>query len=295
MNTKLTTREIGVDEYPPLLRQISQLPKTLNMAGIMPPQESKYLCIVGSRKNSNYGKEACVKLVQGLKGYPIVIVSGLANGIDSIAHQAALDAGLKTISFPGSGLSLATLYPAERRQLALDIIQNGGALISPFTNSQEGTKWTFPNRNRLMAGCSHATLIIEAAKKSGTLITADFATKMDRDVLAVPGSIFSELSYGPHMLIRRGATPVTSSADILQALGFQVIRKDGMNEALPNFSEMQLNEDQRNIVGLLKTQPLNFTELIEKTGLTTPRLNTIISELELLSVITQTGENYKIF
>jgi DNA processing protein len=279
-------------EYPFLLRQISRLPETMDIIGSLPSDENKFLCVIGSRKFSTYGMEACRKIVLGLRGYPIVIVSGLAIGVDSISHEAAIDASLKTISFPGSGLAPSVLYPPSKRPLAKRIVESGGALISSFPYEMESTPWTFPVRNRLMAGISHATLIIEAAKGSGTLITADYAAEFARDILTVPGSIFVEQSYGPHMLIRRGATPVTCAEDVLQALGFKVDRKDGMDEALPNFAEMSLSEDQMKIIDNLKREPLSSSKLIEKTSFTSSKLNTIMSELELREIVKENEGQY---
>ncbi len=294
MYQKNTTTKINKSQYPFLLRQIPHLPEELHMAGKLPSDDNKFLCVVGSRLNSKYGHDACVKLISGLAGYPVVIVSGLALGIDSIAHEAALDAKLTTVSFPGSGLSYDALYPPSHKHLATKIVEAGGALLSPFKLDQPGAEWTFPTRNRLMAGMSHATLIIEAAKGSGTLITADYAGTFGRDILTVTGSIFDELSYGPHMLLRRGATPVASSADILQALGFPVIRTDGMNQALPNFAEMSLSPEQKTIVDYLKIEPLSSTDLISKTGFASSKFNAIVSELELLGIISEYNGRYKI-
>ena len=188
----------------------------------MPKGDAKFLCVVGSRKYTDYGKEACQKLIAGLRGHNIVIVSGLALGIDGIAHRAALDAGLTTIAIPGSGLNPSVLYPSSNRQLAEKIIESGGALISEFEPMFKATTYSFPQRNRIMAGISHATLIIEAEIKSGTLITSRLATEYNRDVATVPGSIFSKTSEGPNMLLRLGATPVSSSAHILETLGFKI-------------------------------------------------------------------------
>lgn len=283
---------IKKESYPFLLRQIKPLPETMELAGILPSDENKFLCVIGSRINSNYGEDACRKIIRGLEGYPVVIVSGLAIGIDSISHDAALEVGLKVIAFPGSGLSHTALYPPSRRHLAKKIYDSGNALLSPFPFNQPGAYWTFPVRNRLMAGMSHATLIIEAAHGSGTLITADYAAEFARDILAVPGSIFADLSYGPHMLIRRGATPVTCANDVLEALGFKVNRKDGMTGALPNFAEMSLSDDQRMIVDNLKREPLSSSSLIEKTLFPSSKFNAIMSELELRGIIKESEGQY---
>jgi len=278
-------------EYPFLLKQISSLPQTMDIIGQIPSDQNKFLCVIGSRIFSEYGRDVCRKLISGLRGYPIVIVSGLAIGIDSIAHESALDAGLTTISFPGSGLLPEVLYPMSSRDLAKRIVASGGALISSFEESQPSTLWTFPARNRLMAGISHATLIIEAKRGSGTLITAEYATQFGRDILAVPGSILQKSSYGPHMLLRRGATPITCSNDILEALGFGIDRKDGMNEALPNFAELSLSPEERTIVEYLKIESLSSSKLIEKTSFIPAKLNSIVSELELRGVVkTRNGQ-----
>jgi DNA protecting protein DprA len=232
----LTTKNMDIytlpkEKYPYLLQQINQIGDEMDVIGTAPSDSYTFLCIVGSRAHTSYGERMCRQLVTGLTGYPIVIVSGLAVGLDSIAHEAALNAGLKTISFPGSGLDPNVLYPRSRQSLAEKIVQSGGALMSRFPRFQKADDWTFPARNRLMAGISHATLVIEARRGSGTLITAKYAEEFNRDVLAVPGPIDSELSYGPHMLIRRGATPITSSQDILEALGFtETTRYDNDDE-----------------------------------------------------------------
>lgn len=294
MGFNIKIKELMQEEYPFLLKQIRRLPEKMSMAGVLPPNDCKYLCVIGARKNSNYGNETCRKLISGLAGYPIVIVSGLAIGIDSIAHDVAIKTGLKTIAFPGSGLSAEALYPSSRRTLAMEIINSGGTLISPFRDDQLGANWTFPTRNRLMAGASHATLIIEAKKKSGTLITADYATEFGRDVLAVPGSIFCDLSYGPHMLIRRGATPVTSSEDILEALGFKVARGDEAQNPLPNFAEMSLSPEEKNIIDYLRLEPLPPSELVEKLSVSPAKLSTVISGLELRGIVSEQDGIFKL-
>lgn len=209
---------------PEPLLHIPQPPKKLSVRGVFPNiQKHTFLTVVGPRKYTNYGEDACRTLIAGLKGYPIVIVSGLAHGIDRISHEAALNTGLLTVAFPGSGLNDKVLYPKTQYQLAMQILESGGALVSEFEPDFPATLWSFVRRNRLMAGLSTATLIIEAQHKSGTRVTARLATEYNRDVLAVPGNIFSKNSEGTNELIRLGATPVTSSQDILEALGFDII------------------------------------------------------------------------
>ncbi len=293
----MTINEINRLEFPYLLQQIDKLPEKLNILGKLPSDENKFLCVVGSRKNSRYGEEVCRKLISGLAGYPIVIISGLAIGIDSIAHTAALENNLQTISFPGSGLNLNVLYPPSRKYLAEKIIESNGCIVSSFPNEFFSTKWTFLVRNRLMAGSSHATLIIEAGKKSGSLGTADYALKLNRDVLAVPGSIFSDLSYGPNMLIRSGATPITSSEDILEALGFEVDRNaitDTGTKKKFDLSRLNLNPKEKKIVEFLLSEPLSATDLVEKTALSAIELNILLTELELQGLIKEINGIYSI-
>lgn len=278
------------DQIPFPLTQISQPPQKLYIKGTLPKNGLKTLCIVGARKHSTYGEECCKSLILGLKGYPICIVSGLAVGIDSVAHRAALEAGLQTIAFPGSGLDPNVLYPARNARLADEILYSGGALISEFEMQQIGAHWTFPQRNRLMAGISDAVLVIEAELKSGTLITSRLATEYNRDVGAVPGPIKSKLSEGPHMLIRLGATPVTCSEDILEMLGFNRPEKDAVQPSLL----LDLNENERKVVELLQIEPMNSEMLILKSGLSAKEVNEVISSLEIQGVIKENSQKFKI-
>ncbi len=272
-------RQLSPAEFPPLLSEIPDPPEMVRLIGPYPNESSKFLCVVGSRAASSYGKDVCNTLIEGLAGHPIVIISGLALGIDAIAHRAALRAGLLTVAVPGSGLSEKVLYPASHRALAGDILKQGGCLLSPFPDDFRATPYSFPKRNRIMAGLSHAVLVIEAGEKSGTLITSRLATEYNRDVLAVPGSIFAKGSHGSHMLIRLGATPVRSSADILEALGLE-------STPLPR-TFTDLTEEERRLVELLAT-PLRRDELIELLGIPVSEAQVLLSGLELRGVITET-------
>src|SRR3989338_10238649 len=207
-------------EIPKELSYVPQPPQKLYLAGELPPKGTTYLAVVGSRKATSYGKDVVRKLILGLKGYPIAIVSGLAVGIDALSHEAALEAGLYAVGFPGSGLSKEVFFPPTSLKLAEKILDAGGCLVSEFEPDLKAQYYTFPMRNRLVAGLSKAALIIEAQEKSGTLITARMALDYNRDVLAVPGTINSGFSKGTNNLIKQGATPITCSEDILEALGF---------------------------------------------------------------------------
>ncbi|MEK7143237.1 MAG: DNA-processing protein DprA [Patescibacteria group bacterium] len=285
-NMKLSA--ISKNEFPaafsPLL-EIPEPPEKLYYRGALPDDDTVLLAVVGSRKYSHYGKEACEQVVKGLRGYDITIVSGLALGIDSIAHRSALDAGLKTIAVPGSGLDDDALYPREHLQLAREIVEKGGALVSEYEPDFKATTWSFPRRNRIMAGLSKAVLVVEAERPSGTLITARLALDYGRDVFAVPGSIFSETSRGAHFLIRQGATPITSSLDILTELGFkqeefiEKIRENEIKDALPV---------ERQVL-LTLTEPRTRQELKELIGIPIEQMNMTLSVLEIKGLIIETG------
>lgn len=274
-------KKIPRQEIPGPLQEIPQPPKSLYLVGELADCKKEYLlCVVGSRKYSSYGREVVEKIIFGLGGQPITIVSGLALGIDSLAHQAALQVGLKTLALPGSGLDQKVLYPSANRRLAEKIVAAGGGLLSEYEPNQAATLYTFPQRNRLMAGLSKATLIIEAGAKSGTLITARLATEYNRDVLAVPGSIFSPNSHGPNWLIKQGAIPVTSAEDVLVALGLQT-QED--NKVDLNFSD--LSPDEKIILELLQIESLDKEALIAKLGLKPSQANITLSMMEIRGLI----------
>lgn len=274
--------------WPSGLHQISNKPSTLYYRGTLPDLNHKFLCIIGPRKYTDYGSQVCQELIKSLKGMPITIISGLAYGIDSIAHRCALDYGIKTIAFPGSGLDKSVIYPRAHLNLALEILETGGTLISEFSNKTEAAPWTFPKRNRLMAGISDAVLIIEAGEKSGTMITSRLALDYNRNVLAVPGSIFNLNSIGTNNLIKEGAVPITNSQDILWALGFneekinlftELEQKKSFASATKNLSDIE-----KQILEIL-TEPLNTEQLIKKIDLPINIIIQTLTELEIKNLI----------
>ncbi|KKW17223.1 MAG: protecting protein DprA protein [Candidatus Kaiserbacteria bacterium GW2011_GWB1_50_17] len=212
---------LSPNRFPPLLKEIPDAPKKLYVRGTLPSYDSMWLAVVGSRAATNYGRQAVRHLIEGLRGYPVVIVSGLAYGIDAEAHKAALEAGLPIVAVPGSGLDWSVLYPRANVNLAREIIKAGGAHLSEFEPNMKAADYTFPQRNRIMAGLCKAVLVIEAKERSGSLITARLATEYNRELLVVPGSIFSAESRGTHQFLKLGATPVTEPEDILRALGIE--------------------------------------------------------------------------
>ena len=288
---KYEIKKLERKDWPPLLEEINQLPKKLLYVGKIPDWERKLLCIVGARKNTSYGKEAVETFIEGLKNYPITIVSGLALGIDSIAHRAALKNNLPTIAVPGSGLSLDVLHPQSHTRLAEEIIEKGGTLLNEFDSEFKATQWSFPQRNRIMAGMSHATLVIEAEKKSGTLITARLATEYNRDVLALPGSIFNTTSQGPHMLIRLGATPIRDSDDLLEALHLENDESASAKSQSDEEKYFDCSEKEMLIIKLL-IEPLPRDEILRQANLehqiSVGETQTLLSLLELKCLIKET-------
>jgi len=273
---------LSPQEFPPLLREISDPPKQLHLRGEMPSTDHKWLAVVGSRAMTNYGKQAVRHLIEGLRGYPIVIVSGLAYGVDAEAHKAALAAGLTTVAVPGSGLGWTVLYPRANVGLAREILKAGGALISEFKPEQEAADYTFPQRNRIMAGLSHATLVVEAKEKSGSLITAKLVTEYNRELLVVPGSIFSAESKGTHQFLRLGATAATSPEDILVALG--IAKREGP----ASWAELRddLSPDELRVFEIIHS-PVSRDELISELELPITDANVLLSTMEIKGLIVE--------
>ena len=271
-------RDLSKKDFPPLLNEINDPPKSMRIIGEL-PQTEKYLCVVGSRKYSEYGRAVCEKLIEGLRGYSITVVSGLALGMDAIAHRAALKTGLPTIGVPGSGLGDKSLYPVTNRMLAEEIVESGGALMSEFPDDFRPRLYSFPQRNRIMAGMCHATFIIEAELRSGTLITSKYAIEYNRDVFTVPNSIFSKTSEGPHMLLRLGATPITQSSDIVSALGLTPHENLFEKRDYKNCSS-----DEHEVISLL-SEPLSRDEIIRRLGKPVYVTQTIIATMEIKNLI----------
>jgi DNA processing protein len=261
------------------LRQIPQPPKKLYIAGELPDKDTVYLAVVGSRKCTTYGRDAVRKLISGLKGYPIAIVSGLAIGIDALSHEAGLEAGLTCVAFPGSGISERAFFPPSSIDLAHRIVKAGGCIISEFPPEMKSTNYMFPMRNRLVAGLSRAALIIEAEEKSGTLITARMALDYNREVLAVPGNISSPNSKGTNKLIRNGATPITCSDDILEALGFKI---DDESKQASLFDDATTEE--KKVLEILR-EPHERDDLIRLMKIGTAEANAILSVMEIKGLI----------
>jgi len=268
------------DDFPPLLNEISDPPKELCVRGEMPDPEKRWLAVVGARACTPYGRQAVDFLLGGLAGYPVVIVSGLAYGIDAEAHKAALKAGLTTVAVPGSGLDWKVLYPKANHGLAREILAAGGALLSEEKPDAKTVDYMFPKRNRIMVGLSQATLVIEAKEKSGSLITAKLAAEYNRELLIVPGSIFSESSKGAHQFLKLGATPATEPADILKALGLADAKPMNLEER----TDLSANEIR---VLQLIASPISRDELIRGLDMPTTEVNVLLSAMEIKGLIVE--------
>ena len=282
-------KKLSKIEFPEKLLEIPQPPKQIYYSGNIPNwEETKFVTIVGSRKYTNYGKEACEKIISGLRGHNISIISGLAMGIDSIAHKSAIENNLKTIAVPGSGIDPSVIYPSINRSLADKIVESGGCLLSEFEPDFKATQWSFPQRNRIMAGLSDVILIIEATEKSGTLITARMGTDYNKDVAVVPASIFSAGSKGSNKLLSQGATPITCSEDLLDLLGFS-------SEKNPEQKKLEFencSDEEKQVLEFL-SEPLSRDELSRISKIPIMKLNPIISLMEIKGLIKENaGEIY---
>lgn len=282
--------DLPAAEFPPLLAEIPQPPKTLNYRGALPSPELKLLAVVGSRKYTTYGKQVVDHLIGGLAGFPVGIVSGLALGIDSLAHEAALKNDLYTLAVPGGGLNDKVIYPASHKRLAMRILEAGGGLLSEYEPDFSATTWSFPQRNRIVCGMCYGTLLIEAAEKSGTLITARLASDYNRELMVVPGDIFSKNSRGVHQFLKLGATPVTTSEDILYALGIDP--EDRPAKASPSPATADLTEPEQKILAALH-EPTDRDTLIRASGLDSAAANTLLMQMEITGHITSVNNVYR--
>jgi DNA processing protein len=272
---------MGPEDFPPLLRQIPGAPKRLYIRGSLPSTDLKYLCVVGSRGCTAYGRRMAQKIIAGLAQYPVAIISGMALGIDSEAHKAALDVGLPTVAVLPSSADDASLYPSTNRALGQRILAEGGALLSENAPPFKAMIHSFPERNRVMAGMSHATLIIEAGEKSGTLITARLALDYNREVLAIPHELDRPSGMGVNRLLREGATLVRGSDDVLEVLGLKLLESPVQGE-LPG----DLTESETNIMAAL-LEPLVRDELIERADLSAQDASIALSSLLIRGLITE--------
>ena len=267
--------------YPKLLKELPDPPGLLYIKGKILPEDEIALAVVGSRKYSAYGKRATEEIVYPLARNKITIVSGLALGIDSIAHEVALQAKGRTIGVLGCGLD--QIYPISNIRLADKIIISGGAIISEFPLGMPALRYNFPIRNRIIAGLSLGTLVIECAEGSGSLLTASAALEYNREVFAVPGEIFSPTSEGTNRLIKMGAKSVTSHSDILDELSIQ----EKTNESQAR--EVMADTAEEKILLELLAEPVSIDALVAKSKLETATVNSALIQMEMKGLVQNLG------
>lgn len=279
---KIKCAEHTSDNYPKKLHDISTKPKQLYYLGSLPDEKSYKIAVVGSRKVTKYGCYVTQTIVSELARLGVVIISGLALGVDGLAHKAALESNGLTVAVMPCGLD--QIYPATHRALAKDILKNNGVLVSEYEEGAPPLVQHFPARNRIVSGMADAVLVIEAAARSGTSITAGFALEQGKTVMAVPGNINSPMSAGTNNLIKTGAFPVASAQDVLNACGI-------VDLMAPNKKNRGDNKDEQNILDVLSEGPLDGDSLLVKTDMDSSQLNKSLTMLELKGIIRNQGSN----
>ena len=267
--------------YPKKLKEIEHHPPVLYVKGNITSQDDCSIAVVGTRQPTSYGRQATSELTAFLAQNQITVVSGLARGIDSIAHDYAIKQGGRTLAVLGNGVDV--IYPAENRDLYHRIIENG-ALVSEYSPGTKPDGINFPPRNRIISGLSLATVVIEAGEKSGALISAEFAAVQGREVFALPGQIFSPKSKGTNRLIRDGAIPLVRYDDVLTLLQLDQIEE--LRYARKVFPE---DEIEKNVVAVLIDEPMHVDEIGSLTGIAVEKVTAALVMLELKGLVRQTG------
>jgi DNA processing protein len=269
------------DGYPARLKEIYDYPPILYVKGSLLPQDEWCLAVVGTRKATVYGRQAAEEIVADLARNKITIVSGLARGIDSIAHRSALEAGGRTIAVFGCGLDI--VYPGENTSLAKSIATNG-ALISEFPLGTEPRRENFPLRNRIMSGLSLGVLVVEAGDTSGAMITARLALEQNREVFAVPGSILSPSSRGTNNLIQEGAKLIRDYTDILEELNLRAVAHQiELKEVIP------ASDTESLLLKQLSAEPVHIDEVCRSSGLPIATVSSTLAMMELKGMVRQVG------
>ena len=277
---KLAAENINVitikdKEYPLLLKEIYEPPALFYYRGNKEVLKETCLAIVGSRHMTDYGKSVIPEIISGLIQKNIVIVSGLALGIDAESHRSALNSGGKTIAVLGSGVDEKTIYPSFNRTLAKNIINKGGLILSEYPTGTLPFPHYFPERNRIISGLSKGVLVVEAAEKSGALITARLALEQNREVFAIPGNIHQPYSFGPNRLIQMGAKLVLSAEDIFEELNIAFLKET--KQELP----LSASTEEALILDALSKEPLQIDQISKKTKLASSKVSATLSIMEI--------------
>ena len=270
------------NEYLKILMSIAKVPKSLDYIGMLPSARRSTVAIVGTRKPTSYGKEVTHKLAYELAQRGVVIVSGLAIGVDSIAHRAALEAKGTTIAVLGSGLP--RIYPSTHKQLAQEIVAGGGAIISEYERDAEARPYTFLERNRIVSGLSDAIIITEASARSGTLNTAAHALEQGKEVFVVPGNITSPMSLGCNMLLKQGATPVLNSDEVIEIIAPELLQPQ-TSLALGN------TPTEQKVIELLQAGVRDGDAIQQQLNISATDLSTALTMLEIAGTIRALGGN----
>ncbi len=267
--------------YPARLKEIYDYPPVLYLRGSLLPEDEWCLAVVGTRRATVYGKQVTEELVTDLARNKITIVSGLARGIDTIAHRSALEAGGRTVAVFACGLDM--VYPAENEKLARDIVENG-AVLSEYPPGTRPRAENFPRRNRILSGLSLGVMVTEADETSGAMITARMALEQNREVFAIPGSILSPVSRGTNHLIQEGAKLVRECSDILEELNLTAVtRQMEMREVLPE------SETESALLKQLGAEPTHIDEVCRKSGLSAAEVSGTLAMMELKGLVKQVG------
>lgn len=268
-------------EYPPNLRQIYNAPPVLYVRGAIEKRDEWAVAIVGTRRASVYGKEAARMLGSGLAGAGVTIVSGMARGIDTVAHRSCLDAGGRTIAILGCGVDV--VYPHENARLAAEISERG-ALVSEYPLGTQPEASNFPPRNRIISGLTLGTVVVEASRRSGALITAGFSAEQGRDVFAVPGNVFARGSEGVNRLIQQGAKLVCSANDVLEELNLTMVSEQAQVRAV-----IPENETEAVLLDHLSAEPVHVDVLRGAVELPIAQVSSALALMELKGMVRQVG------
>jgi len=287
---KMSRENIGIisladKSYPRLLKEIFDPPIVLYYKGCLENIDFN-LAIVGSRKCTSYGRQCAESFAAELSRQGLNIVSGLALGIDTYVHEACLKNSGRTIAVLGSGIDNASLYPAINHPLAERIIQQGSLIFSEFPLGTEPLRYNFPQRNRIISGLSQATLVIEAQEKSGALITARFALEQNRELLAVPGNIFTPAAFGPNELIKQGAKLITKSDEVMEVFGLEPAKLQSFQE---NKKLLPSSREEEKLLPFISKEPAHINELVRLSGLDTATINSTLTIMEMKGMVRNLG------
>ncbi|HOZ36370.1 MAG TPA: DNA-processing protein DprA [bacterium] len=272
-------------DYPRLLKEIYSPPAILYYRGELKATGDEFaVAVVGTRKYSSYGRQAAIDIVSELVNQGITTVSGLAIGIDAIVHETTVSKGGRTIGVLGSGIGDSDIYPNINRSLGQKVLETGGLLVSEYPPGTIPIKQNFPQRNRIISGLSLATLIVEAPESSGALLTAKYALEQNRDVLAVPGNIYSANAVGPNNLIKMGAKLVASASDVLEVLNMKQVK-----EFIDNRKIVPDTKEEALILQAITVEPCHVDEIIKTTSLTTAQVNSTLILMEMKGKVRNLG------